>query len=104
MHDIAIAHEEGKGKYLWVWAALLGLTGVEVILAYEQLLHPVRMLEVLLVLSVVKAALITLYFMHLKSEIPRMRWLLALSVTACFVLMWLFFFPDAFRIIHLGVK
>jgi caa(3)-type oxidase subunit IV len=104
MHDIAIAHDDIKGKYLWVWAALLLLTGIEVILAYEQLLQPVRMLEVLLVLSVVKAALITLYFMHLKSEIPRMRWLLAVSVTACFVLMWLFFFPDAFRIVRLGVK
>ena len=104
MHDTAIAHEESKGKYLWVWAALLFLTGVEVILAYEQVLQPLRMLEVLLVLSVVKAALITLYFMHLKSEIARMRWLLALSVTACFVLMWLFFFPDADRILHLGVK
>jgi len=104
MHDIAIAHGDSKSKYLWVWAALLGITGIEVILAYEQVLQPVRMLEVLLVLSVIKAALITLYFMHLISEVPRMRWLLALSVSACFVLMWLFFFPDAFRIVRLGVR
>jgi len=102
MHDVA--HDESKAIYFWVWAGLIFLTGVEVGLAYEQVLAPVRMLEVLLVLSVVKAALITLYFMHLKSEIGTMRWLLIISVCACFALMWIFFFPDADRIIHLGVK
>ena len=62
------------------------------------------MLEVLLVLSVIKAGLITMYFMHLKSEVPSMRWLLTISVTACFALMWIFFFRDADRIVTLGVK
>jgi hypothetical protein len=42
--------------------------------------------------------------MHLKSEIRTMRWLLIVSVSACFALMWIFFFPDADRIIRLGVK
>jgi hypothetical protein len=45
-----------------------------------------------------------MYFMHLKSEIPRMRWLLTISVTGCFALMWIFFFRDADRILTLGVK
>ena len=62
------------------------------------------MLEVLLVLSVVKAALITLYFMHLKSEVPTMRWVLTISVMGCLALMWIFFFPDAQRILRLGVR
>ena len=104
MHDVSAAHGENKGTYFWVWGALLLLTAVEVLLAYEQVLQPVRMLEVLLVLSVVKAGLITMYFMHLKSEIPRMRWLLTIAVTGCFVLMWIFFFRDADRILTLGVK
>jgi caa(3)-type oxidase subunit IV len=99
-----VAHDESKAIYFWVWAGLIFLTGVEVVLAYEQVLQPVRMLEVLLVLSVVKAALITLYFMHLKSEIRTMRWLLTISVMACFALMWIFFFPDADRILRLGVR
>ena len=99
-----VAHDESKAIYFWVWAGLIFLTGVEVLLAYEQVLQPVRMLEVLLVLSVVKAALIVLYFMHLKSEIRTMRWLLVISVCACFALMWIFFFPDADRILRLGVK
>ena len=104
MHDVTAAHGETKGTYLWVWGALLLLTAVEVVLAYKQVLKPVRMLEVLLVLSVVKAGLITMYFMHLRSEIPRMRWLLTISVTGCFALMWIFFFRDADRILTLGVK
>ncbi|HZE25758.1 MAG TPA: cytochrome C oxidase subunit IV family protein [Terriglobales bacterium] len=104
MHDVSAPHDEGKGLYFWVWGGLLFLTGVEVVLAYEQVLQPARMLEVLLVLSVIKAALITLYFMHLKSEIRAMRWLLTISVMACFALMWIFFFPDADRIVKLGVQ
>lgn len=104
MHDVSAVHGESKGTYLWVWGALLLLTAVEVVLAYKQVLQPLRMLEVLLVLSVVKAGLITMYFMHLKSEIPRMRWLLTISVTGCFALMWIFFFRDADRILTLGVK
>jgi len=102
MHDVA--HEESKMQYFWVWGALLILTAVEVVLAYKQILAPVQMLEVLLVLSVVKAGLITMYFMHLKGELPAMRWLLIISVTACFALMWIFFFRDADRILKLGVK
>jgi hypothetical protein len=62
------------------------------------------MLEVLLVLSVIKSALIIGYFMHLKFETPLMRWMLVISVTALFVIMYLFFFPDAGRIIRLGVS
>jgi caa(3)-type oxidase subunit IV len=104
MHDTTAAHGDSKATYLWVWAALLLLTAVEVVLAYKQVLQPVQMLEVLLVLSVVKAGLITMYFMHLKSEVPSMRWLLTISVTACFALMWIFFFRDADRIVTLGVK
>jgi len=61
------------------------------------------MLEVLLGLSVVKSALIIAYFMHLKFEIALMRWLLVCSVVACFIIMYFFFFPDAGRILRLGV-
>jgi len=103
MHDMT-AHGESKGTYLYVWGALLLLTAVEVVLAYEQVLAPLHMLMVLLILSVVKAGLITMYFMHLKSELPRMRWLLTVSVMACFALMWIFFFKDAQRVVDLGVK
>jgi caa(3)-type oxidase subunit IV len=103
MHDVA-KHDDSKGQYFWVWAALLVLTGIEVWLGYRQVFEPPRMLEVLLVLSVIKSALIIGYFMHLKFEKALMRWLLVISVTGCFVIMYLFFFPDAGRVLHLGVR
>ncbi len=103
MHDVA-AHDDSKGQYFWVWGALLFLTGVEVWLGYRQIFEPVRMLEVLLVLSIIKSALIIAYFMHLKFEKPIMRWLLVVAVSGCFVIMYFFFFPDADRILRLGVK
>jgi len=102
--DDAATHDDSKGQYFWVWGALLVLTAVEVVLAYRQVFEAVRMLEVLLFLSVIKSALIIGYFMHLKFERALMRWLLVLSVTACFVIMYFFFFPDADRILKLGVK
>jgi cytochrome c oxidase subunit 4 len=103
MHDAA-THDDSKGQYFWVWGALLVLTAVEVWLGYKQVFQPVAMLEVLLGLSVVKSALIIAYFMHLKFESAIMRWTLTISVVACFVIMYLFFFPDAGRILRLGVK
>ncbi len=103
MHDVATTHDEGKGQYFWVWGALLLLTAAEVALAYNQVFPPVRMLEALMILSVIKSALIIGYFMHLKFEIAAMKWVLMVAVVACLCLMFVFF-PDAFRIIHLGVK
>lgn len=103
MHDIA-KHDDGRAQYLWVWGALLLLTAIEVILGYKQIFTAVRMLEVLLLLSVIKSALIIGYFMHMKFETALMRWVITLSVIACFVIMYFFFFPDADRIMTLGVK
>ena len=103
MHNIAATHDENKTQYFWVWAALLVLTGIEVVLAYNQVFQPVRMLEVLMVLSVIKAALIIAYFMHLKFEVPFMRFMLMAAIVVCLCLMCIFF-PDAMRIVKLGVQ
>lgn len=103
MHDVATTHDEGKGQYFWVWGALLLLTAAEVVLAYRQVFQPLRMLEVLMMLSVIKSALIIGYFMHLKYEIAAMKWTLMIAVTICLCLMFIFF-ADAFRIIYLGVR
>ncbi|MGB8065535.1 MAG: cytochrome C oxidase subunit IV family protein [Candidatus Sulfotelmatobacter sp.] len=102
MHDVA-KHDDSKGQYFWVWGALLVLTGIEVVLGYNQVFAPLRMLEVLLMLSVIKSALIIGYFMHMKFETALMRWMITLSVVTCFIIMYFFFFPDADRIIRLGV-
>ena len=104
MHDVA-KHDDSKGQYFWVWGALLVLTGVEVWLGYNQVFKdPRQMLEVLMVLSIIKSALIIGYFMHLKFEKVIMRWFLVASVIGCFVIMFFFFFPDADRVLRLRVK
>ena len=90
--------------WLLVAAAAVSWLAVEVVLAYRQVFEPVHMLEVLLILSVIKSALIIGYFMHLKFEKALMRWLLVISVTACFIIMYFFFFPDAGRVLRLGVQ
>jgi len=90
------------GQFFWVWGALLVITAIEVYLTYQNL-PPVRMLTILMGLSVIKAALIIGYFMHMKFEMSRMKWLTMCSLTVCLALMMIFF-PDALRIISLGVK
>jgi caa(3)-type oxidase subunit IV len=100
MHTI---QEESKTQYFWVWGGLLLLTAIEVMLAYEQVFPPIHMLEILMILSVIKSALIIGWFMHLKHEIVAMKWTMMISVIICLCLMCIFF-ADAFRITHLGVK
>jgi caa(3)-type oxidase subunit IV len=103
MHNLAATHDEGKGQYLWVWVILLILTAVEVVLAYRQVFQPVQMLEVLMILSVIKSALIIGWFMHLKYEIAAMKWVMMISVVICLCLMCVFF-ADADRVVKLGVR
>ena len=103
MHTVAAIHDDSKAQYFWVWGVLLLLTAVEVVLAYKQVFRPVQMLEALMILSVIKSALIIGYFMHLKYEIRAMRWIMMTAVVACLCLMCIFF-PDAFRIVRLGVR
>ncbi len=101
--DVALQHRQHSHKPFYiVWGVLLAITAVEVLLAYERL-QPVRMLSILLALSIVKAALIISWFMHMRYEVTRMRRLMMASLCVCLVLMCVFF-PDAFRILHLGVK
>jgi cytochrome c oxidase subunit IV len=92
----------GMTQFFVVWAVLLVFTGIEVYLTYQNM-QPVRMLTILMGLSLVKAALIIGFFMHMKYEVSRMKWLTMCSLVACLALMMIFF-PDAVRIITLGVR
>jgi len=91
-----------KAPFFYVWGALLVITGIEVFLGYQNM-EPVRMLSILMALSIIKAALIIAYFMHMKFEVSRMRWLTMASLVFCLAMMCVFF-PDAFRIIKYGVR
>src|SRR6202048_1118511 len=100
-----VANEQrhhGKAQFFWVWGALLAMTAIEVYLTYQNM-QPVRMLTILMGLSLIKAALIIGYFMHMKYEVSQMKWLTMCSLVACLALMMIFF-PDAWRIVTLGVK
>jgi len=91
-----------KPQFFWVWGALLVMTAIEVYLTYQNM-EPVRMLTILMGLSLIKAGLIIAYFMHLKFEVSRMKWLTMCALVTCLALMMIFF-PDAVRILTMAVK
>ena len=84
------------GTFAKVWIALLAMTGIEVLLAYEQA-PTMIMLTALLGLSIIKAALIIAYFMHMKFERLSLFLTLFPMLIFCIVLM-LIFLGDATRI------
>jgi len=88
------------GTNLAVWIGLVAITFLEVFLAYKQL-QPSVMLSILVVLSVVKAAMIMSYFMHLKFEkLSLILWLIP-AMIFCIMMMFIFFFPEAFRLLQM---
>lgn len=100
---VAEQHRHHKlAPFFYVWGTLLVLTAIEVYLGYQNM-EPKRMLSILMCLSIVKAALIIGYFMHMKYEASRMKWLTMCSLVFCLAMMMVFF-PDAFRIIYLGIR
>lgn len=93
-----LEHIEGAttGTFIKIWFVLLGLTGFEVLLAYLQV-PTMIMLTVLVGLSIIKAALIIAYFMHMKFEKLSLFLTLFPMLIFCIVLM-LIFLGDAVRI------
>jgi cytochrome c oxidase subunit IV len=97
-HSLTTIDEAEHGtikSFVTVWLLLLFMTGIEVLLAYEQI-NPVIMLTALIGLSVIKASLIIAYFMHLKFE--RFSLFLTLFPMLIFcIIMMLVFMPDSMR-------
>ena len=94
-------HAETAGNKIVfsVWFGLLGLTVLEVFLAYRQL--PLEtMLSVLMVLSVIKAALIIAYFMHLRYEQPSLFVTLIPALVFILIMMTVIF-ADSSRLAHM---
>ena len=101
-HSEAVEHVGGTTKsFLYVWIALLVMTGIEVFLAYEQV-PTLIMLTALLGLSIIKAALIIAYFMHLKFEKLSLFLTLFPMLILCIILM-LIFMPDSMRSLTMRV-
>ena len=78
---------------IWIW--LVVMTLIEIALAYFEM-STVIMLTVLLGLSIIKAALIMAYFMHLKFERLSLILTLIPMLVVCILLLFVFF-PDSFR-------
>jgi cytochrome c oxidase subunit 4 len=97
-HTEEVPHVAGAttGAFMKVWIVLLALTGVEIFLAYEQV-PTLIMLVALVGLSVIKAALIIAWFMHLKFERLSMFLTLFPMLIFCIILM-LIFLGDATRV------
>jgi len=88
------------GTNIGIWVGLVLITFLEVFLAYEEL-QPSVMLSILVVLSVVKAAMIMSFFMHLKYEKLGLVLLLIPATIFCLAMMFIFFFPEAFRLLQM---
>jgi len=103
-HTEEVEHITGAttGTFAKVWVVLLILTAVEVFLAYEQV-PTMIMLTVLVGLSIIKAALIIAYFMHMKFERLSLFLTLFPMLIFCIVLM-LIFLGDATRIPHMSTN
>ena len=89
-------HFAGSNKLftsIWVWLVILTL--IEIGLAYKPM-STVVMLSILLGLSIIKAALIVAYFMHLKFERLSLILTIVPMLVICICLLFVFF-PDAFR-------
>jgi cytochrome c oxidase subunit 4 len=90
-------HFEGGTRLFGnVLLGLLALTVIEVVLAYIKI-HDLRIfLTILMGLSLVKAALIVAYFMHLKFERLSLVLTLVPTLVVCICLLFIVF-PDSFR-------
>ena len=82
--------------FLSVWFWLLALTGFEVFLGYKHL-PLIYMLVILMGASIIKAALIVAYFMHLRFERLNLVLTIVPALVICICLMLLVFFPDSYR-------
>jgi len=90
-------HFAGSNRlFISVWIWLLVLTGFEVFLGYIHL-PVVYMLVILMGASIIKAALIVAYFMHLRFERLNLVLPIVPAVVICICLMLMVFFPDSFR-------
>ena len=94
--EIIEEHFAGTNRlFLSVWAWLLLLTALEVFLGYIHL-PVVYMLVILMGASIIKAALIVAYFMHLRFERINLILTIVPALVICICLL-LVFFPDSFR-------
>jgi cytochrome c oxidase subunit 4 len=92
-------HTTGLKVIFSVWFALLGMTVLEVILAYRSLSLE-TMFILLMSLSLLKAAMIIAYFMHLRYEQPSLIVTLIPALVYVLIMMTAIF-ADSERLAHM---
>jgi cytochrome c oxidase subunit 4 len=100
-HTADAEHFAGSNRlFISIWFWLLAITALEVFLGYIHL--PLfYMLTILMGLSIIKAALIIAYFMHLRFERLTLVLTLIPALVIC-ICLFAVFFPDSFR--SLGLR
>ena len=73
-------------KYFLIWFYLLILTVAEVTVAFVSNMPETVLILILLFLAVWKAALVAMYFMHLKFEPPRLVMMILLALPLAILL------------------
>jgi|SRR5215472_7274221 len=99
MAPLHVEHVGSTKLFVNVWIALLAITFFEVFLAYIDMRRDL-MLIILMGGSIVKAALIIAYFMHLRFERLSLVLTLIPAMVICLTLLAIFF-PDSIRLYHL---
>ena len=90
-HEHVEEHFAGTNKlFISVWIWLVVLTAIEVFLAYKPM-SIFLMLTILLGLSIIKAALIVAYFMHLRFERLSLVLTIVPMLVVCICLLFAFF-------------
>lgn len=99
-HTAEAEHFAGSNRlFISIWIWLLVITALEVFLGYIHL--PLfYMLTILMGLSIIKAALIIAYFMHLRFEKLTLVLTLIPALVIC-ICLFAVFFPDSFRTLGL---
>ena len=87
-------HKEPNYIMIWVW--LTALTIIEVWISLVDI-HKAIVISTLIGLAVAKAALVALYFMHLRFE-KRTLGLIALTPPVLLLLLTFAVYPDAFAV------
>jgi cytochrome c oxidase subunit IV len=89
------AHGLGYAPFVWVWLALVGLTGALVGLSLTH--KPNLAMLGLLVITPTKASLVFYYFMHLKHESTALKYMVACALGVLVIFIGLTFADYLYR-------
>lgn len=94
--SVAGAKSSGIGKYLVIYICILGLAGLQFIIAYQQI-DASQMFVRMLLVAIIEAALAVMYFMHLGEERPSLQ-IFVVVITVFVLLAMQYGWTDSFRI------